>query len=129
MATLPHMEDPPMPISHRQGSVALHAGIHPLWGCGHCLAGLGKPEQPYLDEAQKELGEEAPQQAEVVSGSGQDGVDGIAHPVRQVVAAHPVLGLQMPDDRLHRCPSLHQSPDGLGHAPLLAINKDLELPR
>jgi len=50
-------------------------------------------------------------------------------PVRQVVAAHPVLGLQMTDDRPHRGPSLHQSPDGLCHASFLAVNKDLELPR
>ncbi len=39
---------------------------------------LSESEQPYLDEAQKELGEEALQQAEVVSHGGQDGVDGIA---------------------------------------------------
>ena len=49
-----------------------------LQRCDHCLAALCKGEQPYLDEAQKKLGDEAPQQAEVVADRSQDGVDGIA---------------------------------------------------
>ena len=55
------------------------------------------------------MDDEAPQQAEVVADGGHDGVDGITHPVRQVVAAYSVLGLQMTDDLLHCGSALHQS--------------------
>lgn len=37
---------------------------------------------------------------EVVAGSGEDDIDGVAVAVPQVVAAHPVFGFEIADDRL-----------------------------
>ena len=41
------------------------------------------------------------QEVEVVAGGGSDGVDRITGAVGEVVAAHPVLVLQVADHRLH----------------------------
>jgi hypothetical protein len=52
-----------------------------------------------LDEgAQKPL--EPAQQAEVVAGGGEHGVDAVAVAALEVIAAHAVLGLDVPNDRL-----------------------------
>lgn len=40
------------------------------------------------------------QEAEVVAGGGEDGIDGIALAVPEIVPAHAVLGLHVTDDRL-----------------------------
>ena len=55
-----------------------------------------------LDEdlAQREL-QPADETAEVVAGSGEDGVDGVTLTVPEIVAAHPVFGFEMADDRLN----------------------------
>jgi hypothetical protein len=48
-------------------------------------------------QQEPQLGEE---QAKVVTGGGEDGVEGIAAGMRQVVAPPAVLGLEMADDGL-----------------------------
>lgn len=46
------------------------------------------------------LPEPVGQQRGVVAGGGQDGVDGVALLAGEVVAVHPVLGLDVADHRL-----------------------------
>ena len=52
------------------------------------------------DAGTQKLCQPAEQQAEVVAGSGEDGVDAVALGPLEIVAAHAVLGLEMADDRL-----------------------------
>lgn len=40
------------------------------------------------------------QQAEVVADGGEDGVDGVAAGMGEVIAVHSVVGFEMPDDGL-----------------------------
>ena len=49
--------------------------------------------------------EPADEAAEVVAGGGEDGVDGIAATVGEIVAAHAVLGFEMADDGLDGGPA------------------------
>jgi hypothetical protein len=60
--------------------------------------GAQKPRQPAHEEA------------EVVSGGGEDGVDAVAVASLEIVAAEAVLGLEMADDRLY-CQSASLPPD------------------
>ena len=73
-------------------------------------------------------GTEPPQQAaEVVSGGGEDGVDGIAGAVGEEVPVHAVVGLAMADDRLDAGAAFELPSDGGGDASLLARGVDPEL--
>ena len=78
--------------------------------------------------AQKD-GEPSEEKAEVESGGGEDGVDAIAVLAREIVAAHPVLGLDVTDDRLDRGASSHLAFDGGGGSSDLAGDKDAEAVR
>ena len=49
--------------------------------------------------------EPADEAAEVVAGSGEDGVEGIALLVGTIIAAHAVLGFEMADDGLDGGPA------------------------
>jgi hypothetical protein len=65
----------------------------------------------------QELLEPAAEQAEVVAGGGEYGIDAVAVAAFEIVAVHAVLGLDMADDRLHRGAALHLAADGSGDAP------------
>lgn len=60
------------------------------------------------------------EEAEVVAGRGEDGVDAVAVTAFEVIAAKSVLGLEMADDRLDGGSALHLAADGLGDAADLA---------
>src|SRR5262245_32905483 len=64
-----------------------------------------------------------------VAGGGEDGVDGVAGGVGQMIAAHPVLALQVADHRLDGRAAFHLSPDGRRHTPLLAAGVDAHVVR
>src|SRR5262245_13615943 len=97
------------------------------------LVGLGKavhqgaPEHQQWD-AQKLL-EPAQEQAEVVASGGEHGVVAVTVAALEVVAAHPVILLDVPDDELDGCTTAHLAADGLGYAPDLAGDPDLEAVR
>ena len=63
------------------------------------------------DKGTQELGQPAQEQAEVVAGSGEHGVDAIALGALEIVTAHAVLGLEMADDRLDGGSAAHLAPD------------------
>ena len=77
------------------------------------------------DGAQKR--EPRQQAPEVVSGGGEDGVDGVALRMGEEVAAHSVFGLEMADDRLDGGASPQFALDLLGDAPPLARDEHPEL--
>ena len=55
-----------------------------------------------MDEGTQKPLEPAQEQTEVVAGSGEHGVDAVAVAPFEVIAAHPVLGLDVTNDRLDR---------------------------
>src|ERR1700759_4103989 len=64
------------------------------------------------DNGTQEFCEPPQQQAEVVAGRGQDGVDAVADAAFEVVAVHAVLGLDVADAGLDGRTTLHLAPDG-----------------
>jgi len=94
-------------------------------------AGLGEaghqedaPEDQQQD-AQKRL-EPAQEQAEVVAGGGEDGVDSVAVTALEMVATHPMVILEMADDGFDGGSASHLAADGLGDTADLAADPDLE---
>jgi hypothetical protein len=83
----------------------------------HGDQGTQKPLQPAQEEA------------EVISGGGEDGVDAVAVAPLEVVAAEAVFGLEMADGRLDGGSALHLAADRLGDAAHLAADPDPELVR
>ena len=69
---------------------------------------------------------QAREASEVVSGGGKDGVVGVAGGMREVVAAHAMLGLEMADARLDGGAAAQVAFDRCGDAPFLAGDVDLE---
>jgi hypothetical protein len=67
--------------------------------------------------------------AEVVAGSGKHGVAAVAAMSFEVIAAHPVLGLDIPNDRLDRGAAPHLAADRGSDAAHLATDPDAELLR
>ena len=55
-----------------------------------------------------------------LSGGGEHGIDEVAAAPFEVVAAHPVLGLDVPNDRLDRGAAMHLAADRSGDAACLA---------
>ena len=51
------------------------------------------------DGSEQQEPEPPEQEAEVVTCGGEDGIDSVALAVPEIIAAHAVLGLEMPDDR------------------------------
>src|SRR5215469_3970106 len=76
--------------------------------------------------AQKPL-EPAQEQPEVVAGRGEHGVDVVAVAAFEVIAPHPVLGLDVPNDRLDYGAAAHLAADRGGDAADLAADPDAEL--
>lgn len=72
------------------------------------------------DKPQKSL-QPPEQEGEVVAGGGQDGIDGVALPAGEVVAAHPMLGLDVADDGLDGGAAAHLARDGRDDAAFLAL--------
>src|SRR5262249_29139942 len=84
----------------------------------HSLGGFERPggcEQRTDEGTQKPL-EPAQEQTEVVAGSGEHGVDAVAVAPFEVIAAHPVLGLDVPNDRLDGGAAAHLAADRGGDA-------------
>src|SRR4029077_20209533 len=71
--------------------------------------------------------EPAQEQTEVVASRGEHGVDAVAVAAFEVVAAHPVLGLEVAHDRLDRGTAAHLAADRGGDAAHLAADPDAEL--
>jgi hypothetical protein len=64
------------------------------------------------DDGTQEFCEPPQEQAEVVAGRGEDGVDAVADAAFEIVAVHAVLGLDVADDGLDSRTTLHLAPDG-----------------
>src|SRR5256886_17492323 len=86
------------------------------------LEGVPKDQR---EDAQKLL-EPAQEQAEVVAGSGEHGVDAIAIAAGEIVAAHAVILLEVADDGFDGGAPAHLSAAGLGATPDLAADPELE---
>src|SRR5262249_21433977 len=85
----------------------------------------GKDWQHPHQGAQKPL-EPAQEQTEVVASRGEHGVDAVAVAAFEVVAAHPVLGLEVANDRLDRGTAAHLAADRGSDAAHLAADPDAE---
>jgi hypothetical protein len=88
------------------------------WRCS-CKQDLQQGAQKLLEPAQEE--------AEVVTGGGEHRVDAVAVTAFEVISAHPVLGLDMPNDRLDGGAAAHLAADRGGDAAHLAADPDAEL--
>ncbi|KRR01952.1 hypothetical protein CQ10_41300 [Bradyrhizobium valentinum] len=66
------------------------------------------------------------EQAEVVAGGGENGVDAVAVAALEMVATHSVVVLEMADHRLDSGTTPHLAVDGFGDAANLAADPDLE---
>src|SRR6266567_613700 len=77
------------------------------------------------EDAQKLL-EPAKEQAEVVAGSGEHGVDAVAIAALEIVATHAVIALQVANDGFDGGATAHLAANGLGDTPDLAGDPDLE---
>ena len=64
----------------------------------------------YVDEGTQKRLEPAQEQAEVIAGSREDGIDAVAVAALEVIAIHAVLGLDVADDGLDGGAALHLAP-------------------
>src|SRR6201989_70854 len=78
------------------------------------------------DDGTQEFCEPPQEQAEVVAGRGEDGVDAVADAAFEIVAVHAVLGLDVADDGLDSRTTLHLAPDGSRDAAELTPDPDPE---
>src|SRR6202051_2731172 len=83
-------------------------------------------EEHRQNEAQK-IAQPPDEAAEVVTCRGENGVVGVAVASGEIVAAHSVLLLGVPDDWLDGGAAFHLSFEGRRHAPLLPGRVDFEL--
>ena len=81
------------------------------------------------DEGTQEPLEPAQEQTEVVAGRGEHDIDAVAVVSSEVVAAHPVLGLHVADNRLDRGEAPHLASDRRDDAAHLVADPDAELLR
>src|SRR5215470_14606238 len=91
------------------------------------LGGAWLPE--HQQQGAQKLLEPAQEEAEVVAAGGEHGVVAVAFAALEVVAAHPVILLDVPDDGLDGCTAAHLAADGFGDASDLATDPDLEAVR
>src|SRR6202040_1346629 len=75
----------------------------------------------------KSLAQPAQEEAEVVAGCGEHGIDAIAVAPFEIIAAHTVLGLGMADDWFDGGSPPHLAANGFGDALNLAADPDAEL--
>src|SRR3954468_4492549 len=78
------------------------------------------------DDGTQEFCEPPQEQAEVIAGRGEDGVDAVADAGFEIVAVHAVLGLDVADDGLDSRTTLHLAPDGSRDAADLPRDPDPE---
>lgn len=78
------------------------------------------------DNGAQELCEPSQEQAEVIAGCGEDGVDAVAEAPLEIVAVHAVLGLDVADDGLDGRATLHLAADGSRDAADLTRDPDPE---
>src|SRR5712671_3530929 len=78
------------------------------------------------DDGTQEFCEPPQEQAEVVAGRGEDGVDAVACAAFEIVAVHAVLGLDVADDGLDSRATLHLAADGSRDAADLPRDPDPE---
>ncbi len=81
------------------------------------------------DDDTQELCEPSQQQAEVVAGRGENGVDAVAEASLEIISVHAVLGLDVADDGLDSRATLHLATDGSGDAADLTRDPDPEAMR
>ena len=84
----------------------------------------GEPGE--LDDGAQKESQPAEQQAQVVTGGGQEGVHAIAREAGEVVAVHSMVALHMADHRFDRRAASHLPADGTADPARLAGNPDLE---
>ena len=82
--------------------------------------------QDHADDQAQEKPQPVEEEAEVVSGGGEDGVDGVALLPSEIIAVHAVAVLDVTDDGLDGGATAHLTLDGRRHAALLARGEDLE---
>ena len=92
---------------------------------------LGEAERPRgrakgSTRGRVKLLEPAQEQAEVVAGSGEHGVDAVAIAAREIVAAHAVILLEVADDAFDGGATAHLAAGCLGDTPDPAADPDLE---
>src|SRR6516225_3714728 len=90
--------------------------LGPIGWCGGCKRDLQQGAQKPLQPAQE--------QTEVVAGGGEHGIDAVAAAAFEVIASHPVLGLDVPNDRLDSGAAPHLAADRGGDAAHLAADPD-----
>src|SRR6478736_9507678 len=78
------------------------------------------------DDGTQEFCEPPQEQAEVIAGCGEDGVDAVADAAFEIVALHAVLGLDVTDDGLDSRAALHLATDGSCDAADLPRDPDPE---
>src|SRR5215212_4061197 len=94
-----------------------------------CRSGGWTVAEQSQDQGTQKRRQPAPQEGEVVADRRQDGIDAVALTTFQMIAAHAVLGFQMPDHRLDRRASLHLALEGCRGPAHLARDPDLETVR
>src|SRR5215211_1510577 len=94
-----------------------------------CAARQWTVADGHQDESTQKPGQPPQQEGEVVSDRRQDGIDAVALTTFQMIAAHVVLGFQMPDHRLDRRTTLHLALEGCRGPAHLARDPDLEAVR
>ena len=72
------------------------------------------------EDLEQQTAKPADETAEVVGGSSEDSIDGVALPVPEVIATHPMFGFEVTDHGLDGGTSAQLALDGRGHPPLLA---------
>jgi hypothetical protein len=85
--------------------------------------------EQYRDQDTQKLCQPAQEEAEVVTGGGEDGIDAVALTALEIVAVHAVFGFEMADDRLDCGSAFHLAAGGSGDAPHLVADPDPELVR
>src|SRR5947208_16976265 len=80
-----------------------------------------------LEEGAQKPRQPAQEEAEVVAGCGEHGIDAIAVAPFEIIAAHTVLGLGMADDWFDGGSPPHLAANGFGDALNLAADPDAEL--
>lgn len=79
------------------------------------------------DDCEQQKPEPFEQEAEVVAGRGENGIDGVAGAVGEIVSLHAMIGFEMSDDGFDGRSPPHLAFDLGRHAAFLARGEDPEL--
>src|SRR5215831_21091345 len=96
----------------------------------HSLGGFERPRgcEQCTDEGTQKPLEPAQEQAEVVAGNGEHGVDAVAVAAFEVIATYPALGLDVPNDRLDRGAAAYLAADRKRQANWIIARRTRSLP-